>query len=345
MNNNNRVWGLDLMRAVAVMGVLLSHLPYHTGKNVLQNLFPIGPVFGVEIFFVLSGFLIGQILIKEFFSSNFEISNAIGFMRRRWFRTLPNYYLFLGIMLVLQWNIGQSHILSFATFTQNLISKPVAGFYGVTWSLTIEEIFYLSFPLSLVFFNKVFPDRCKAFATVLFIFLLFPFLIRYYVLSDLDQAGFRKASIIRLDAISYGVLAALTKLRFSQVWVWLGKQGFVLLLPFCYLFLVNKMPSLGPQDWASVYFPLLSFTIALFLPIFDNLKSYEGFLSSLITFLAKISYSLYLCHIPVIIVSNKFLGVRTYLNGHFLEIFYITASVSLAYLIYQFWEKPFMNLR
>ena len=87
-----RVFGLDLMRALAIIFVVMSHGSMLEKANTD---FPwIRLVNGVELFFVLSGFLIGGILIKNFQKTNsFGIKEIYNFWIRRWFRTLPNYYL------------------------------------------------------------------------------------------------------------------------------------------------------------------------------------------------------------------------------------------------------------
>jgi peptidoglycan/LPS O-acetylase OafA/YrhL len=91
-SNNRRNFGLDVLRAAAIMMVLLSHM-----AGAL-NLFGI---YGVELFFVLSGFLIGDILIQTAARLNrFAFEDLTEFWKRRWFRTLPNYYLFLVLYLV-----------------------------------------------------------------------------------------------------------------------------------------------------------------------------------------------------------------------------------------------------
>lgn len=347
LNQQKRVWGLDLLRAAAVVGVLLSHFPYHTGVNLLQKVFPIGPVMGVEIFFVLSGFLIGQILVKEVQKTDFDFGNALNFMKRRWYRTLPNYYLYLLVMLVLQWNIGKHHIFEFVFFLQNLITKPVAGFYGVTWSLTIEEIFYFSFPISLVAFGFFIKDRRLKLLACVTLFILLPLFIRLFVYgsNDFDSADFRKGAIIRLDSIAYGVLMAYIKVCVPKFWNLLSRQGIFLILPLWYFFFFNYFPALGQESWANVYFPLMSATVALTLPFFDSIKEYKGLISVPVTFIALISYSLYLCHIPVIIVSNNFMNINEILSGHVLEIYYIIVSVIVAFLTYLLWEGPMTRLR
>lgn len=342
-----RIWGLDLVRAIAITGVLLSHLPAHTGQNFLQKLFPIGPVFGVELFFVLSGFLIGQILVRAVKTQDFTSKVAFHFIKRRWFRTLPNYYLFLLIMLYLQWNVGKNHVQDFLFFTQNLLSPPVVGFYGVTWSLTIEEIFYIAFPIFLLIVRSITKDPDFKLALAILAFVLFPLALRIIYFGDglAPQGHYRQAALMRLDAIAYGVLMAFIKIRFTSTWKILQKQGAAMIVPFWYFFLFNQFPKFSVADWPIIYFPLVSISMALMLPYFDSIKDYKGVLSKPVSFIARISYSLYLCHIPVIIVSNQYLGIKTVLSSYYLELFYIVTSVAVAYLVHVSWERPMTNLR
>lgn len=101
MNYSNRIYGLDVFRTIAILLVVYVH-----GKLVAKDLFaglPSLPIMdGVELFFVLSGFLIGGILIKTIERENGMDLPALGhFWKRRWFRTLPNYYLILMVNYLL----------------------------------------------------------------------------------------------------------------------------------------------------------------------------------------------------------------------------------------------------
>src|ERR1039458_8648984 len=92
MEHNRRNFGLDALRAAAIMMVLLCHM---TGALKFLG------IYGVELFFVLSGFLIGDILIRSAArKGRFEFKDLTEFWTRRWFRTLPNYYWFLALYLV-----------------------------------------------------------------------------------------------------------------------------------------------------------------------------------------------------------------------------------------------------
>jgi peptidoglycan/LPS O-acetylase OafA/YrhL len=82
-----RIYGLDILRAVAILDILIGHSLTHA--NIDFGLFD-----GVNLFFVLSGFLIGKILIKNM-EREFTIKSLYTFWYRRWMRTLPAYFLYL----------------------------------------------------------------------------------------------------------------------------------------------------------------------------------------------------------------------------------------------------------
>ena len=98
--NPNRVYGLDILRALAIFFVVLAHgdklMPPERYKYFHYIVFD-----GVAIFFVLSGFLIGGILIKILNEKELTFSGMLNFWKRRWFRTLPNYFLILSILIIL----------------------------------------------------------------------------------------------------------------------------------------------------------------------------------------------------------------------------------------------------
>ena len=145
----SRVYGLDIMRALAIIFVVLEHGLMLQKANTT---FPwIKLINGVELFFVLSGFLIGGMLIRIFEKSNtFGIKTMGRFWIRRWFRTLPNYYLVLLINIfivyfgIIHEDFSQFNW-KFFFFLQNF-SGPFTNFFWESWSLSIEEWFYLIFP-------------------------------------------------------------------------------------------------------------------------------------------------------------------------------------------------------
>src|SRR5659263_324332 len=98
--DTSRIFGLDILRALAIMFVVIEY-----GSYLLpQKLRTISDFFvfdGVSIFFVLSGFLIGGILIKLIDKNGFNFSILKTFWIRRWYRTLPNYFLILIALCII----------------------------------------------------------------------------------------------------------------------------------------------------------------------------------------------------------------------------------------------------
>src|ERR1700758_5319956 len=128
INNPNRIYGLDIMRAVAACLVVYEHGNFILERfSITLSSFKI--IDGVDLFFVLSGFLIGGILLRGINAvEKINFSFVKTFLVRRWFRTLPNYFLFLLINIFLIY-IGVSqgflnkYLITFFVFMQNFV-KP-----------------------------------------------------------------------------------------------------------------------------------------------------------------------------------------------------------------------------
>lgn len=132
ITNSQRNFGLDLLRAIAVLLVVFSHYFASTPLRV-------GGVIGVEMFFVLSGYLIGSILYRFTLLSDIRVNDLYTFWVRRWVRTLPNYLFFLLVFTALAYpwyELDVSEWLKYLFFLQNL-AEPLNGFYGLSWSLSI----------------------------------------------------------------------------------------------------------------------------------------------------------------------------------------------------------------
>jgi peptidoglycan/LPS O-acetylase OafA/YrhL len=138
-----RIAGLDVLRALAIALVLVAHYP-KAGTGLLTRALNFGWS-GVDLFFVLSGYLIGGQLFAAYVAGQ-KISLA-GFYARRWLRTLPNYYVVLALYFLLPpWIAGgaPAPVWKFLSFTQNL---GIPSVFKPSWSLCVEEQFYLLFPM------------------------------------------------------------------------------------------------------------------------------------------------------------------------------------------------------
>lgn len=216
---NSRNYGLDVVRAGAIFLVVLGHGTTFFPKTA--TLLGIGGYLGVEMFFVLSGYLIGAILIKAISGSDLNIFHLRAFWIRRWFRTLPNYYLFMMVQIVigmvtvnfLKTNFDFRHLIFVQHFTA-FSGYPMPE----SWSLCVEEWFYVLFPIVLLILCRLASDDRAAVLGAVGLFLCVAAFARILIsawyfraepISMLDwNIYFRGATLLRLDAIAYGVLLA-----------------------------------------------------------------------------------------------------------------------------------------
>jgi peptidoglycan/LPS O-acetylase OafA/YrhL len=208
-----RNFGLDALRALAILMVLTAHdagfVGIWAGHPAPIRLSLAGP-FGVELFFVLSGYLIGNLLL-DIAGRGPAMRDLAIFLVRRWMRTLPLYLLWLLVLLVLAPPAHRLawHALHYATLTQNLThGMPPSDFFAVSWSLTIEEWFYLLFALCAVGGVLVTGSR-RFFWVAILGFLVLPALARWQVPLALDYGNsIEKTALLNLDSIARGVLVA-----------------------------------------------------------------------------------------------------------------------------------------
>lgn len=161
LDTENRIFGLDILRFIAIIFVMINHagrffpeayIKYYT--SVIYD--------GVGIFFVLSGFLIGGFLLKQMEKAPFNFKELKEFWYKRWSRTLPNYYLYLIILLLIPfYSPVLEKIIPNFFFLQNMMTKPENNFFGWSWSLSVEEWFYLIIPIIIYIFINYFKVDYK----------------------------------------------------------------------------------------------------------------------------------------------------------------------------------------
>ena len=171
---------------------------------------------GVSIFFVLSGFLIGKILLKTINKPSFNFGDLKGFWFRRWMRTLPAYFFVLTLLIIYQTTSSSKHFSDYYHyyfFTQSFFYNG-ATLYPESWSLCIEEWFYLIMPI-LFFISFKFSKR--AFLVCIFLIIAACSAITFIQASAASNADqwdvyVRQATITRFDSIMYGILGFLVQL-------------------------------------------------------------------------------------------------------------------------------------
>ena len=379
-----RILGLDIVRAAAIIMVVIGHsynlifpftkAPYGIG-TVVSKVIATSTFFsklGVELFFVLSGFLIGNILIKEFKKGEpFTLKSLKVFWVRRWFRTLPNYYLILLVnTLLYSWRF-HTNMFHWPHFllVQNLFSRP-PSFFGEAWSLAIEEWFYLTMPLAILVADFIFkksPRKKILLATICsyiavstllkIVYALFHFQqpdVEDYLLSQ--DNGLRKIIPLRLDAIGFGVLMAYFKNYYADSLFQLRKKLFAIgcagigIVAFFQYW--NLYQDMYQHHWvrlltSSTMFSLIPIFFSFMLPFAESITTIGSRgLAKTIVYISTISYSLYLVHLTLLYDSffkhlsppNLVIALR---NG----CLYLVVLVGVASLLYFLYEKPMTALR
>ena len=151
---------LDTLRAFAVIFVLIGHweLPIKfgpTGQWLFTGVLP-APSFGVNLFFVLSGFLITGILLDARASGESKLRIMRSFVARRTLRIFPIYYLAVFVLVLLGYPFIKEHLVWFLTYTSNILVYKQASWnpWVHTWSLSVEEQFYLFWPWIILYVNQ-----------------------------------------------------------------------------------------------------------------------------------------------------------------------------------------------
>jgi peptidoglycan/LPS O-acetylase OafA/YrhL len=302
---DKRVIGLDLLRFIAVFYIFWGHgiilIP-----NEWKEMYSIPiylPFEGVSVFFVLSGFLIGNILLRTLLNKTYSYHDLKTFWVRRWYRTLPNYYFILIVLIVLTYPVG-SYVFPYFIFSQNLL-RDTPDFFTVSWSLAIEEWFYLLFPLLLFIVYRITGQKLQSLFFCVFLFVLCPLAGRLYLFYNPDHSLqnliVRKAVFLRLDSMMYGIIGSIISTKFPAWW---NRYRIHCLMTSAFL-LVGYLVVGSNSTFSStsgIYQNVLVFnyeaiTVLLLLPYLSKLQDL-GFsaLNKAIVFISKISYSVYLVH-------------------------------------------------
>jgi peptidoglycan/LPS O-acetylase OafA/YrhL len=352
MKVSERIFGLDIIRALATILIV-----YYHSKALITDYFnfpdSISVPDPVDLFFVGSGFLVGRIMIKFFINSEtYTFKSILQFLKRRWFRTFPNYYFFLIINIVLvylNWIPGKvnENTAVYFGFMQN-VYQPFDLFFWESWSLVIEEWFYPIVPIILVIsfyvFRKKFnAKRCFLLTTIALIIL--PTLYRLFSYSpDLDwDLYFRKLVLTRMDTIGFGLLVAYLQVYhfnfFNKHRYWTFAIGLGL-----YIFTSIYLKTWSHQFQCVFFFTATAVGVSLMFPALYSWKS-ERIPFKPFRFVSLISYSVYLIHLPIYYLTiSWYEGASLSMTIFYYFTYWVMVFVG-AYLVYRFFEKPMMELR
>jgi peptidoglycan/LPS O-acetylase OafA/YrhL len=329
---------IDGLRAVAVIAVLLFHLH--------ATWLP-GGFLGVDVFFVISGYLISQIILDGIETHSFSIA---GFYERRARRILPALLvvlIFTSVAAFLILNNYDYHLYSrslyyVSTFISNFFFwKETTGYFGAdahdmpllhTWSLSVEEQFYLIYPLLLAGLRKFMTSRSLK---IILLFLFAASLITNCIIGIRDgNAAFYNSFARFWELLAGGLLAA-------GLFPLLKKHGALLSISIAGIILIVGSFILVGTIAYNFIFSITSVTGAMCVLYVSQQTG--NIISSILgsrpfVFIGKISYSLYLWHWPIIVfVSLLSLHKLSVVERSVIGV----VALVLSFLSYRFIEQPF----
>lgn len=369
--NNSRIPELDGIRGLAIALVVFHHyvrdsIVPGTGRfgDFIKDNFTLGET-GVDLFFVLSGFLIGGILLDHRKAENYFKS----FYIRRVCRILPLYYSII-IAFVFASRLLSTHeveewfkslfgsgvsIWAYATFTQTIFNAVIHStgqiipfWLGPTWTLAIEEQFYLVLPLLIWLVRPAWVWRL-CLAGILVHPVLYVFLWLYHPVAFVDAILILP---IRADALLLGVICAygVRRERFLS-WLKESRSGLygLLCLLLCGAGYFANQYGVGIYEVARgiFFYPLMALLYGLLMVL--AVTHQAGIPARLMRWtplqgLGIISYGVYLLHIPVAgllhgLVSQKKISVTTFSDG-MTTLLALILTLVLASVSWRFFEKP-----
>lgn len=349
--------GLDILRCIAIILVFLSHYNLLTHQKLFGPLGQVGGI-GVDLFFALSGYLIGH---QIFYAQKNGIFSIKIFYIRRFLRILPNYFIVLGLYFFVPFFREKPLIIplwKFITFTQNFYLIP--GAFSHAWSLCIEEHFYLILPMMALFFVR--KNSFRTVSLMISSLLIAEILIRglcwqiwlrhaHENIGLISMKMIYAATYTRLDSLTLGVSLALITIYRSEIWEKIMKKGnyFLLFGILIYCLVMYMYQKMSPNEFLSAVFSysLLALgSVALTLSALSkNSILYKVRIPGAMQ-LATLSYAIYLTHKSFIHITQTVL-----LQGNFHSSNAILLPVSIltsilgGWLLYSCVERPFLKLR
>jgi peptidoglycan/LPS O-acetylase OafA/YrhL len=323
---------VDIFRAFAIFAVVLFHF---------NNFLPYGYV-GVDLFFVISGLLVGGLLIQNLVDE--KQIHFFKFILQRGFKIWPSYYVFLILANVASYFIFSSaqedrryiqlwEIKRYLFFYQNYTGRPFHVNFDHVWSLCVEEHFYILLPIMLIIIQKFFNNKRMLVICVVGVIcagILFKYLALVYTNSKDTYAGTHN----RIDALAWGVLLSVILVYFPSVLKrWYAAVGLLL-----FIFGMWMMVGTDSVIYRKVIFhslmPFCFFLMiaGLYYVDFSKLK--------VLRLVAYYSYNWYLWQMPIAVGFTMIFG-----NTTLGLLLYVVVSFAIAVIFTILVEEPFLRLR
>jgi peptidoglycan/LPS O-acetylase OafA/YrhL len=345
-----RIASLDLVRGAAAFCVAIPH--YFVLNSTNWPTAEAVSVLAVEVFFVLSGFVLAPQIM--FCTRDGRPMNLFIFLVRRWMRTILPFLVALAAISVLVDQLFTADFFHYAFYVQNAYSQHNArDYFPVAWSLSVEEWFYVTFPVLVFVCAKAFRRADAQFALVVVLAFIIGITALRTIFGDLQtwDAQVRRITLFRIDSIGYGFLLYLIIERLERTWtrtaaVHVRPVLAALLAGLTVVGLSLTTWAIGPEGSASRHlFPFVAAAIAMSviaLSYVSNAFFDKAYLGGFCIYLGRISYSVYLFHIMLILLLRPSLQQLPLL----LQLcIYIAACVIFCSIFYHYFEKPILAAR
>ncbi len=376
-----RYFGFDIIRAFSVLLVITMHFLQQSLISSGKNYFLLPLPDPVDMFFVCSGFLIGyHFLIDMHKAEKVDLKFTGHFLIMRWGRTLPAYYIMLIFLILLNKLITGGFFFPYKNFLflQNFY-KHNNNFYRETWTISVEEWFYLSFPLLFMLIAKLLKlSKDKTYLTVLISLVIGSNILKVYYYqyvftqhTFIDWANhFREIVVLRLDTIAIGLLAAYICYHHEAIWNKYRLKLLIVAVPL-YIFsifyywawsnelLKTEAPVLTDLPWTfsfannkfstfyhyTLFYFISPISIALCLPYLKSITYKPNWLSKFTLYTSLISYSIFLLHASFLLKVFLLVYILGVKNLFVLYLLWIITTYLLSHFYYVKVELPFMNKR
>ena len=327
IEKSNHYIGLDLLRGISGYGVAVTHFfAFMYNSEVSEYI----SFLFVEFFFVLSGFVLFPQILKIYNNKK----NLFIFYKRRWLRTLPLYLLSLLIVSIITNNLLSFDFLKYLLLIQNILPNALSNdFFPIVWSLSIEEFFYLFFPIIILIVNK--KDLLK----FLIYFILLILFLKIFITLYFDLDFLRKGTFIRFDSIIVGFIARYFYKNFP---LFLNSSLCFLLLFFYVIgsdFVISNTGNYSVKYFFVIYLQILSLLILFFFIKIDEISNFS-FLKSFFSLISKQTYSVYLFHIIFI-----YMLYDLEISMFYKFCVYILLLFTSSTFIFYYFEKPILDKR
>ncbi len=336
----------DWLRGVGCLFILIGHGSYDFFK---------GGWIALDLFFVMSGYLITTLLLKEFLiTGNISFTK---FYTRRALKLFPALIICIILANILwpftKLNPGSNEILATSGalfYFSNFLQAKIAGNMIHLWSLSVEEHFYFFWPLVMLYYilKKPFKKTVLVLLIVVLLASVFRvFIFNYHISGELFTLDPYRCTFARVDSIIMGALLAIViqqkLLDLSPKFT--SKISTILRVVFwvfiVILFTVSEENSIWNNGGFIITNLLCTFTIFITLKYPDH----RFFRNKILKWVGKRSYSIYLYHIPIFYALERFKQPHDIPNFLLLSCLRLAASVAVAILSYKYIEQPILRFK